>query len=159
MEADIVFFSWTGNTEKIARLIADELLRMGVTVNVQRIVPLKDHSYLFWLALSFLPRVGVKIKPVKTGSRSLFLCIPKWTFNCPPVTEFIKNTDLRGVNVFLVITFGGFDEKRYASAVKKQLERRGARVVSTLLVRRRDIGREDSDVKDWVRDCVQFMVQ
>jgi len=159
MDADVVFFSWTGNTEKIARLIADELRKSGVKVNVQRIVPLKDHFYLFWLFLSFLPKIGVKIKPVKIESQNLFLCMPKWTFNCPPVTEFVRRSDLKGVRIFLVITFGGFDEKRYASAVKKQLEDKGARVVDTLLVKRKDIGNADSSIRDWVKDCVELMEQ
>jgi len=157
MDADVVFFSWTGNTEKIARLIADELIKRGVAVNVRNIVPLKDHSYFFWLFLSFLPRVSVRIKPVKIESRNLFLCMPKWTLNCPPVTEFIKKSDLRNTTVFLVITFGGFDEKRYASAVKKQLEGKGARVVSTLLVRRRDVEHAENTVREWVRDCIEDM--
>lgn len=151
----MVFFSWTGNTEKIARLIADELLKNGVEVKIRRIVPFKDHSYFIWLFLSFLPRISVKIKPIKTESRNLFLCMPKWTLNCPPVTEFIKRSDLRNTAVFLVITFGGFDEKRYASSVKKQLEGKGARVVSTLLVRRRDIEHAENTVREWVRGCIE----
>jgi hypothetical protein len=104
-----------------------------------------------------LPRISVKIKPVKVKSQNLFLCMPKWTFNCPPVTEFIKKSDLNGVNVFLAITFGGFDEKRYASAVKKQLEDRGARVVSTLLVKRREIDDAEDTVRRWVRGCIEVM--
>ncbi len=76
--------------------------------------------------------------------------MPKWTVNCPPITSFLRKGHLRHREVFLVITYGGFDEKRYAQSYKKKIERVSAGVRNILLVKRRIILEGDfSSVKKW----------
>ena len=71
-----------------------------------------------------------------------------------------KNYDLTGKKVFLEITYGGFDEKRYARAYKKMIEKRGAKVLDILLVRRRYILSSDAkkDVINWAQKIARSII-
>jgi hypothetical protein len=72
----------------------------------------------------------------------------------PPVTSFLKQVDLADKKVSLVITFGGFDEKRYAEAYKKKVTEAGAEVKEVLLLKRRDIKKKNfSALADLVDRC------
>ena len=91
---DLVYFSWTGNTKKVADVIAQELSAYA-KVKVIEITPKRGYPYLIWLLLSFLPNIGVAIEGGEITSDTLFICMPKWTVNCPPVTTFLRKVNLQ----------------------------------------------------------------
>jgi hypothetical protein len=148
--ADIIFFSRTGNTRKIAELLFQYLREKG-KVNLIEIKPKKNYSYFFWLGLSFLPHSRVKIKWEEVVSDLVFICFPKWTINCPPVTEFLRQVNLTEKIVYLVITYGGFDEKRYAEAYKKKVKKLSKEVKGVLLVKRSQIKKRNlGEIRNWI---------
>lgn len=135
----VVYYSRTGTTRAVATDVADGFAAPAV----HRIRPRTERSYPNWLARSFLPGSTVPIEPVPTDLRAadaVVLGTPKWTLSCPPVTEFLRRVDLDGVPVGLVVTYGGFDEQRYADALVDRLEGMGADVRATLLVERDAVG-------------------
>ena len=153
---DIFYFSWRGATKRVAEWIAGSL--SSYRVRLVEIKPLRDHSYIVWLILSFIPGLGVKSRFEPPQSKVIFLCLPKWTLNCPPVTYFLKKASLSGRVVFLAITYGGFDEKRYASSLKERIRKLGAKVGGTILVKRRHIEENPEMVRkmisEWAAKCI-----
>ena len=157
MDVDVIYFSWTGNTKRVAEIIFKELLKLGVRSHLAEIKPKRDYSYIIWLLLSFIPNVGVKIFEVKSTANNIVLCMPKWTLNCPPVTAFLKKAEIQNKMIYLVITYGGFDEKRYAVSYKKKIEKFGGIVKDVLLIRRREIETNKEKIESWVKN--NFSIQ
>ncbi len=157
---DLVYFSWTGNTRKVFECISNELVKRGFDVKIQEIKPGRDFPYPVWLFLSFIPGVGVGIGPIEVNSDILFLGMPKWTVNCPPITTFLNKVDLTGKTVFLVITYGGFDEKRYARSMAEKIKRRGGLLRGVLLVKRRKIkdGSCETIIRRFINQIEEFLV-
>lgn len=135
----VVYYSRTGTTHAVATDVAAGLDAPAV----HRVRPTTERSYPNWLARSFVPGSTVPIEPVPTDLRDaevVVLGTPKWTFSCPPVTALLRRADLGGVPVGLVLTYGGFDEERYADALVDRLTGMGADVRARLLVKRDDVG-------------------
>jgi flavodoxin len=149
-KVDVIYFSWTGNTKKVADVISHELSTYA-KVKVTEITPKRDYPYLFWLFLSFLPNIGVAIEGGESIADTVFICMPKWTVNCPPIATLMRKTDLKEKTVFLVITYGGFDEKRYAESYKRKIGKLCREVKDVLLVKRsRILSGDDHAIKQWV---------
>jgi flavodoxin len=152
MKADIVFFSRTGNTRKVVDEIFQTLVK-SLDVNLSEIKAKTDYPYFIWLLLSFLPNFGVKIvcNDVTVTSDLVFICFPKWTINCPPVTAFLRQGNLTEKMLYLVITYGGFDEKRYAEAYQKKIKKLCKEVKGVLLVKRSEIKKGNlSEIRNWI---------
>lgn len=143
MKVLIAFFSYTGNTRKVAESLA-RVLKRKADVDLEEIQPTRCYPYFYWLILSFIPRIGVSIKPPKNDPRRydmIFLGLPKWTFSCPPINQYLREVHLKGKGVGIFITYGGFDERRYLKQMVKHLGKKGATVKATLLLKR-----------DWIKE-------
>jgi hypothetical protein len=131
----VAYYSRTGTTERVAIDLAE-----GVPdVRTIEIEPRTERSYPNWLLRSFVPDSTVPIEPVPTDlsdARALFVGTPKWTLSCPPVSAFLEQLTAQDVPVGLFLTYGGFDERRYARRMSDRLERSGATVAARLLVKR-----------------------
>jgi len=152
MKADIVFFSRTGNTRVVVEEIFQALVKSS-NVNFIEIKAKTNYPYFIWLLLSFLPNFGVKIvcNDVTVTSDLVFICFPKWTINCPPVTAFLRQVNLTEKMVYLVITYGGFDEKRYAEAYKEKIKKLCKDVKGVLLVKRSEIKKGNlGEIRNWI---------
>lgn len=135
----VVYYSRTGTTQTVATDVARGLDAEGI----HRIRATTERSYPNWLARSFVPGSTVPIDAVPTDLRGAGVVVigtPKWTLSCPPVNEFLRRADLDGVDVGLVVTYGGFDEERYADALVDRLAGMGADVRARLLVERDEVG-------------------
>jgi hypothetical protein len=100
-----------------------------------------------------LDSIGVKIarNDVTVTSDLVFICFPKWTINCPPVTTFLRQVSLTEKMVYLVITYGGFDEKRYAEAYQKKIKKLCKEVKGVLLVKRSEIKKGNlGEIRHWI---------
>jgi hypothetical protein len=152
VKVDIVFFSRTGNTRAVVEEIFQALVKRS-NVNLIEIKPKTNYPYFIWLLLSFLPNFGVKIvrNDVTVTSDLVFICFPKWTINCPPVTAFLRQVSLTEKMVYLVITYGGFDEKRYAEAYKEKIKKLCKEVKGVLLVKRSEIKKGNlGEIRNWI---------
>ena len=155
VKVDIVYFSWTGNTKKVVDIISKELSKQ-MKVNISEIKPKRNYPYLVWLFLSFLPNIGVAIEGGEITSNIVFICLPKWTVNCPPITTFLRKNRLSGKVIYLVVTYGGFDEKRYAESYKNKISKLCKEVKAVLLVKRSKIqSGDETEVKKWVKDVAK----
>lgn len=135
----VVFYSRTGTTERVARELADRL----ADPVVHRIRPETERPYWRWLARSFVPGSSVPIEALPTDLReasALYLGTPKWTLSCPPTTAFLNALDATGVPTGLFLTFGGFDERRYARHYADRLASAGADVRAILYAKRDRVG-------------------
>ena len=149
---DIVYFSWSGNTKSVVDVIEQEL-KPEYHRQIKQIIPRPNYPYLIWLLLSFIPGVGARIDRQEISSPFVILAMPKWTVNCPPITSFLRKGYLQSKNVFLVITYGGFDQNRYAESYRNKIEKVSGGVKKVLLVKRKDIQEGNlTAVREWAAE-------
>ena len=120
MKILLAYFSFTGNTEKVSKLILKCLQESGINCDIFKIEPILKLKYLPWLFLSFIPGLPFPVKNLKLlnlgNYDAIILGSPKWSLSCPPVTYFIrflKSERLKAkssLRIFLFITYGGFGE-------------------------------------------------
>jgi len=137
---DVVFFSYTGNSKKIAEFLASEL-----NCRIVEIKPGRSRSYVEWLILSFIPGLRVKISHENIESDKIILCFPKWTFNCPPITSLLKSGKLENKEVFIVVVCGGWQAESYTEKYSKIVEKYGGKIVGWKIIKRKDV---DNVLKD-----------
>ena len=141
----VAYYSYTGNTKRIAQALADRLQNF-CDVETVEIVPTRKRCYLHWLAYSFVPDSEVEIENPKVELSqydAVLLGFPKWTFSCPPLNGFIRK--LRSLNkprFYLFMTCGGFDEQRFLDSFTRKLARIGCNVAGSLTIERERIHRE-----------------
>ena len=126
----IVYFSLTGNTERLAHLIGDFLKEKGKTADYFKLLPERPGSFLKNCRDARRRRKAVlKELPDISGYDTLFLGSPVWAFNIvPAVRGLLKTVPLAGKNVFIFVTHGGGPGKamkEFADAV----EGRGGKVI------------------------------
>lgn len=149
MKILLAYFSFTGNTEKVSEVILRYLRENEIKCEVFRIEPALKLRYPLWLFLSFIPNLPFPVKNLKSlepgNYDAIILGSPKWTFNCPPVTRFIrflKSKRLKSKSpsrIFLFITYGGFGEDSYIRKLKRDLERWGFDVPAISKFKRSEI--------------------
>lgn len=131
----IAYYSRTGTTETVAETLSARFRNP----DIERIQPRTSRSYPNWLVRSCIPNWDVPLKPLEYDPSSydaVFIGAPKWTVNCPPISRYINRVSLDGQRVGLFITFGGFDEHRYARQLTRKIRARGGHVSARLLVKR-----------------------
>ncbi|MCS7121070.1 MAG: hypothetical protein NZ895_00480 [Archaeoglobaceae archaeon] len=143
MGSEVYYFTFTGNSKMIAEKIAS---RFSLKISQIKAPKL---PYLAWLILSFTP-FEVKSSFKEVEEEDLILCFPKWTFNCPPVTYFLKR--LKARKLAMVISYGGFDEVRYAEFYRSLAMKR-VEACSYFLMKR---GKFDERVFDWLKDFLHI---
>jgi hypothetical protein len=141
----VAYYSYTGNTKRIAQALADRLQNFCDVKNME-IVPTCKRCYLHWLAYSLVSdsEVGIENSDVELSHYDVVLLgFPKWTFSCPPLNRFIRK--LRSVNgprFYLFMTCGGFDEQRFLDSLTHKLDRMGCNIIGSLTIERKQIQRE-----------------
>ncbi len=146
---EIYYYSFTGISKKLAESLSKFL-------NVKpKEIKTSSKPYFFWLLLSFIPYLPFKAYFEKPSSSTLVLCFPKWTFNCPPVTYFLK--EITCENLFMIITYGGWGEKRYADFYRK-LALKKIKKVEVFLVKKRKVLENITEVIEeiinWLNPCI-----
>ena len=141
----VAYYSFTGNTRRIAQALAQRL-RDFCDVETVEIIPTRRRCYLHWLAYSFVADSEVDIENPETELSHydvVLLGFPKWTFSCPPLNGFVRK--LRSLNkprFYLFMTCGGFDEQRFLDSFTHKLARMGCDVAGSLTIERKQIHRE-----------------
>ncbi len=137
---DVYYFTYTGCSRRVAEWIAEATGGELKEIRCYRL------PYAVWLLLSFFPLLEVPASFEAPSSDVAFLCFPKWTLNCPPVTYFLRRVHFKKLG--LAICYGGFDERRYAEFYAAFAARR-AEIVKVILIRRRELQRCEEIVKRW----------
>ncbi|MCX8011945.1 MAG: hypothetical protein N3A64_02155 [Desulfobacterota bacterium] len=154
-KVNIVYYSRTGTTRKVAEKIFSRLVKK-TEVSISEIKSKINYPYFLWLFLSFFPDIGAEIDYQPIDGDLVFLCFPKWTINCPPLTRFLQSTELRDKKVVIITTYGGFDEKRYANYYRKKIERMGNEVKGVILIKRSNIIEEEFE---YLIDVVEKLIE
>lgn len=108
---DLYYYSFTGTCEDIASELGQFL---GL---IPKAIKSYEFSYWIWLFLSFFPMIYTKISYPLPESREAILVFPKWTFNCPPVTAFLRKVKFE--RLFLIVSYGGWGERPYGERYKR----------------------------------------
>lgn len=138
MTIRIAYFSWKGHTEKVAIALARLL-----DAELVRIEPLRKSSMPGKL-LKTLFFMKSAIKPCATdltGIDELIIATPVWAAKVPPyVNEYLSEVSSGGAKSFHVITeTAGRGSEGAIAAVRKQLEKKGMRFVSSAATIERDV--------------------
>mgnify|MGYP005845678545 CR=1 FL=1 len=141
----LAWCSRTGTTAAAAARSRSFLEQRGHAVTEAPIVPRWDLPYPLWLVLSFVPGTRVPLAPADPdqgwpdprGFDRCLLALPKWTFSCPPVNEYLARFGPRLPPTALLVTCGGWDQDRYTEGLARRLQAGGATVLGTLALKRR----------------------
>jgi menaquinone-dependent protoporphyrinogen IX oxidase len=138
MAIRIVYFSWKGHTQKVATALAQR-----VNAELVRIEPLTEFNIALGGMKAFLARQA-PIRPCKTdlaGIDTLVIATPVWSGKVPPyVNEYLSAvTGGEGKPFHVLAEMGGRGSDSAIAVVKKQLEKKGMRFVSSAATLERDV--------------------
>lgn len=102
---DIYYFTYTGTSKEIAEWISKKF-----NIKAKKIETYK-FPYFIWLFLSFIPYLPIKTFFEPPSNETIIFCFPKWTFNCPPATSFLRKLSCK--KLILIISYKGWGEKLY----------------------------------------------
>lgn len=119
----IIYYSWSGNTETVARLIQEKIGAQIFEVN-----PVKAYSSDYRscvdqarkeIQTGFMPEI--KAVPDNLDSYDIiFIGTPIWWHTmAPPVFTFLKDTDLSGKTIVPFCTHGGGGKGHFTDDVTK----------------------------------------
>ena len=141
----VAYFSYTGNTKRIAQALAERLQKF-CNVETVEIVPTRKRCYLHWLAYSFVPGSEVDIENPEMDLSHydvVLVGFPKWTFSSPPLNRFIRRLkSLNKPKFYLFMTCGGFDDQSFLDRLTHKLDSMGCNIVGSLTIKRKQIQRE-----------------
>lgn len=145
MNSLIVFYSFTGNTEKVANILADALRKKG-QVTVQNLKPINETKHFY--IQCFKARFGKKAI-LESGtnfdiSKYELLCLgtPVWAFApTPAINTYLDK--LSGVNakkVLIFTTYGsGAGVGKCVNNIKKRLADKGVSEIKVLNIQMNDV--------------------
>ncbi len=93
MKILIAFYSKTNGTAKIAGVLRTELSIRGHDIDIERVVPVKEHSFWGWWNLRFI-KGECDIQPIKikdvSGYDAILIGSPNWTRLSLPMARYLK---------------------------------------------------------------------
>jgi len=96
MKVLIVYYSRTGGTEKLAQVLKKEFEARGHSVDMERVKPLKEHSFLGWWHIRMV-KGDCEIYPPGIWDVSKYdaICIgsPNWTRLSLPVAKYLQKIE------------------------------------------------------------------
>lgn len=113
---DIYYFTYTGTSQKIAEWLSEKF-----SIKPKRVETYKL-PYPIWLILSFIPYLPLKASFEPPSNETIIFCFPKWTFNCPPATYFLKKINCK--KLILVISYKGWGENFYKWLYSRLLQKK-----------------------------------
>ncbi|MEA2092841.1 MAG: hypothetical protein U9P61_02630 [Patescibacteria group bacterium] len=146
MKILIAYYSRTKEIEKLAERIEEKLKKEGHSVDVEKIIPAKEHDWFFWFFLRIF-KGECDIEPLKikdaTDYDLVLVGSPNWTRLSLPVARYLK--EIKGImykNVALFsTTFAPPTVERYSLSgylldfnFNKIVEKKGGRAVDTMLI-------------------------
>lgn len=93
MKILIAYYSRTGKTEKVAEALKKDFENRGHTVNLERIKPVKEHSFLGWWHIRmFKGECEIQAPRIREVSKYDAVCIgsPNWTRLSLPMAKYLR---------------------------------------------------------------------
>ncbi|MCK4245270.1 MAG: flavodoxin domain-containing protein [Candidatus Omnitrophica bacterium] len=147
MKTGIIYFSLTGNTEKVAQRIGEKLEAEGKEVEKIALCEEKNHSFL-GNALRALFRIKGKIKETTFNPKdyeTFFFGTPVWAGSpAPALLNYLERCQgLQGKEVCLFVTYGsGLGKGRAIRILERIIEKKGGRVTQKLAVQEKMVAKE-----------------
>lgn len=122
MKILIAYYSRTGNTEKLAEVLKKELETRGNSVEIEKVKPKKEHSFLGWFFLQMVKgECDIEEPKIKDVSKYDLILIgsPNWTRLSLPVTRYlqeIKGLQYKNIGFFSTTTWPPILEWYFLSA-------------------------------------------
>ncbi len=133
----IVYYSWTGNTEVVAKELHG--LIGGDIDRIEEVKERKKGIGFFTGVFGALKGSKSRIKPMNFSPDeydNIFIGGPIWASNCAPaINSYLSSADLKGKNVYLFITKA--DEKvpqNAIASISKKVEKRGGKVIDSISI-------------------------
>ena len=160
MKILVASYSRTGTTDALAERAAALLRAAGGEALHARLEPRVQLPYPAWLLLSFFPGTRVPLRgplPDPRGQDACLLALPKWTFSCPPINEFLARRGADLPPTALLVSCGGWDQERYLAELRSRLERIGVPVLGAMAVKRKAACGEVAlrELADFLRRCFE----
>jgi flavorubredoxin len=138
MTIRIAYYSWRGHTGKVATALAGLL-----NAELVRIEPSgKFHIAIGGMKALFSMRSAIKkSKTDLTGIDELIIATPVWSHKVPPfVNEYCSQvTSCEGKPFHVITEMGGSGSESAIAVVRKHLEKKGMRFVSSAATVERDV--------------------
>jgi len=138
MKTAVVYYSYSGNTNRVAHMIINALKNKGEESIPIRIRPLKETgNFVMQCIDSFCskkPKLYRTLLDLKSFDR-IILGSPVWAFKpAPAINTYLSEcSSLKGKKVIVFVTYGsGAGKEKALEAMKKTLEKKGATVDALL---------------------------
>ncbi|NQU94759.1 MAG: NAD(P)H-dependent oxidoreductase [Candidatus Omnitrophica bacterium] len=151
MKSAVVYYSYSGNTHRVAQLIIDLLKNKGEEATPIRIRPLKEEtSFIMQCREAFLgkkPELYRTLLDLKDFDR-VIIGSPVWAFKpAPAINSYLNEcSSLEGKTAILFVTYGsGAGKDKALQVMKKGLEAKGARVQAMTSLQQAESAKECRD--------------
>jgi flavodoxin len=155
MKVMLIYFSFSGNTEKLAGIIGETLEEQGSVTDYVKLETIRKSSFFEKCINSFKKRSEEIIEvPSVVDSEFIFLGSPVWAFDiAPAVRKFIEETDFSGKSVYLFMTYGsGSGKSRAIESFRKLIERKGGQVKGILEIKGKKIKEDNETLRKKIRE-------
>ncbi|MBQ6268929.1 MAG: NAD(P)H-dependent oxidoreductase [Bacteroidetes bacterium] len=150
----VSYFSWSGNTEKVAKHIAETIKGDIFKIEAVKKYP-TDYKECTRVAREERRN---KVRPDLTKKVSkfeqydiIFIGYPIWWSDMPmPVYTFLESYNFKGKTVIPFITHGGSDESGTSDIIRDKLS--GATVLKYLSIYDDYIDNANSDIDTWLKE-------
>ncbi len=160
MKAAVIYYSFTGNTKKIAEKLKEKLsLRFEVDFIPLEVV--KEEKRFFFQAKQAFFKQKIRLKDVSfdlSPYRLICLGSPVWAFQpAPAIRSFLKKVStFAGKKIILFFTFGsGLGVEKCLKTTTGLLSKKGGIVVKTFTYPQKDIGdtrKIEAKIEDLIKD-------
>ncbi len=137
MKTLIVYYSYTGNTELVAKTVAAE-----INADLLKIEDVEKPGKLkAYFSGSFAARRGKAwlIKPVNVLLKDydrIFIGVPVWAGKAAPeINAYIEQAELKGKSVVVFVTMGGSKSDEAIQSLTAKVEAKGGKVASSFSVK------------------------
>jgi len=149
----IAYYSWSGNTQRLARLIHSFVGGVLFKIEPAEPYPSSYHETLRRareeIRRGYRPPLRSRLDTIEPFS-VIFVGSPNWWGTiAPPVASFLSAHDFSGKTIAPFFTHGGGGLQRMLAAVRELCPR--SRVLEPLVVYEGDLGRAEGMVSEWLR--------
>ncbi len=160
MKAIVVYFSQTGNTEKVAKEIARTLDRNGIDVKTLSIERSRKRTYEENVE-DAKKEEKAKIEEVNTDLSDfdmLFIGTPVWCGKpATPINAYMDQCEgLEGIEIIPFLTHGGGGPAMTFDIIEDELIPKGGTVIEKLSLSSEEVGSEDE--KEKVEELISRLV-
>ena len=146
MQVLIVYYSFTGNTKKVAETFGDFLKNKGCCVTLLKIRPEKEVEKFLPQVIQTLVRKGCELPQDMECDFNNYEVIlvgsPVWALSpVPAVRSYIlESKNVKGKKVYLFVTYGsGLGKMKALNIMASLLEKKGAQILGRLAISQKKV--------------------